>query len=98
MSTYMKIDGINGGVSAAGFTNAIQLSSIDESVKRFVSPMVAGRGSDRESSGVTYQEMEIAKPVDEASVKLYSHAHKQDAISEVKIAVTRTGSDNPEPL
>lgn len=98
MSMYLTINNINGDVTTQGFQNSILLHSVQEGMKRFISPMKSGKGTGRETSGITYQELKVLKSVDNTSVSLYTQAHKQPVIPSAKITFVRTGgTGNPQP-
>ncbi len=98
MSIYLTINGIKGDVTTQGFQGSIQLHTVQEGMKRFISPMKSGKGTGREASGVAYRELRLLKSVDNSSVPLFTQAHKQQALPNAKITFARTGgTESPQP-
>ena len=63
MSVYMKIDGINGKVTAKGHEQWIDCSSLQWGVGRAISSAV-GTSADREASKPSISEVSITKMMD----------------------------------
>jgi len=98
MSIYMQINEIKGNVTTEGFANTIEIISLSESIERYVSPMLAGRNTDRQAGSIAYQAIEIIKVVDQSSMALYSALHKSDTLATVKITFTRTHLNEITPF
>ncbi len=92
MTTYMKIDGIDGDVTAKGHENWISLNSIDFSVKRQLSTD-PGRISDRESSRPSISEITINKKMDKSSPLLFGESCVGKAKPQVTIHLCQTDSN-----
>ena len=70
MTTYMKIDGITGDVTAKGHENWIALQSMNFNVKRTLSA-TPGRLADREGTRPSISEITITKRMDKTSPHLF---------------------------
>lgn len=88
MAIYMKYAAINGDVTTTGFTQYIELNSLQWGVGRGVS-MQSGSGEGRESSLPSLSEVTVTKDYDVASPDLLKEALKGEA-KDVDIAFTRT--------
>jgi type VI secretion system secreted protein Hcp len=73
MPIYMKYDGIDGDVTAAGHEKWIELQSCQWGVGRGIS-MPTGRGANREASAPSVSEIVVTKLTDTASPKLLGAA------------------------
>lgn len=91
MAIYMKIQGIDGDVSAQGHEQWIQVSSIDFSTRRSLTAE-PGRISDREATRPNISELCITKKMDKASPLLFSESCVGKAKPEIKIDICQTGS------
>lgn len=72
MPIYMKYDGIDGQVTAAGFEKQIELQSCQMGVHRAVS--AGGHGGNREASTPSVSEIVVTKSQDGASADLFKAA------------------------
>jgi len=70
MTTYMKIDGITGDVTAKGHENWIALQSMNFNVKRTLSA-TPGRLADREGTRPAISEITLMKRMDKTSPHLF---------------------------
>lgn len=94
MPIYMKYDGIDGAVTAAGHEKWIELQSCQMGVNRHVSTPT-GRGANRESSVPTVSEIVITKEQDCASTELFKAALQGEG-KKVKIDFCKTDKDKFE--
>ncbi|MDD2860545.1 MAG: type VI secretion system tube protein Hcp [Acidiphilium sp.] len=88
MAVYMKYAAINGDVTTEGFTNYIELSSVQWGVGRGVA-MQSGSGEGRESSLPSLSEVTITKDYDISSPDLLKEALSGGA-KDVDIVFVRT--------
>ena len=95
MSAYMKIDGIDGNVTAKGLEKTIELKSANFSVKRNMNTK-PGATADREGTKPSVSEMVITKEVDSASPRLFGDATVGTTIPTVTISFVNTGKDLAE--
>jgi type VI secretion system secreted protein Hcp len=70
MPIYMKYDGIDGSVTAAGHEKWIELQSAQFGVGRGIT-MPTGRGANREASAPSVSEVVVTKMTDASSPKLF---------------------------
>jgi type VI secretion system secreted protein Hcp len=89
MPIYMKIDSINGEVTAAGYEKWIDVSSLQFGIGRAISTPVGG-GSKRESGHPSISEITLSKQFDTASIDLFSWS-TAGASKLVKIDMVQTG-------
>ena len=93
MSLYMQVSGVDGQVSAQGFSNWIELESVDLDISRHLNTQ-SGNIASREGSKPSLSEIEIKKFVDPATPDLFSNALTGKALNgDVVIAYTTTGSN-----
>lgn len=71
---YMKVEGIDGKVTADGHEKWIEVSSMSFGVGRAINSANPGNQSNRESSVPSFSEISIAKDADESSPKLFTEA------------------------
>ena len=95
MTTYMKINGIDGDVTARGHENWIELKTIDFSVTRSISTE-PGRIADREGTRPLVSEIHLTKKMDKSSPLIFSEACVGKAKPEVLIDICQT-SDSLSP-
>jgi type VI secretion system secreted protein Hcp len=95
MSAYMKIDGIDGTVTAKEFDKNIEIHSASFSVKRNMNTK-PGAVADREGTKPSMGEVVITKNVDIASPNLFGGATAGSVIPTVKISFVNTGKDLSE--
>ncbi len=89
MTIYMKINNIDGSVTAQGHEKWIEISSLRFNVSRNITTK-SGSVSDRESTKPSISEIEIVKNMDKTSPHLFSDACVGKAKS-INIDVCRTG-------
>lgn len=89
MPIYMKYDGIDGAVTAAGFEKWIELDSCQLGVNRAIS---SGARGNRESSTPSFSDISITKPQDAASTGLFTASLYGEG-KKVNIAFTKTSTD-----
>ena len=94
-TTYMKIDNINGDVTAKGHENWIALESFSFATKRLITTD-PGRIIDREGTRPTLTEVYITKKLDKSSALIFSESCVGKAKSTVKIDCCQT-SDSLTP-
>ncbi len=73
MAIYMKVDGINGDVTAKGHEKWVDCSSLQWGVGRGIGSPI-GRGVERESSAPNISEVVISKEMDASSPYLFTEA------------------------
>ena len=73
MAIFLKIDGIDGTVTAKGHEKWIDVLSVSWGVGRGISSMT-GRGKDREATAPSISEVVFSKMMDESSPKLFTEA------------------------
>lgn len=95
MAIYMKLDGINGNVTAKGYEKWIELESIDFSVSRHIDTK-PGKVTDRESTRPSVSEFSITKLMDSATPALFTEACVGKSKKTVLIHCCQTG-DNINP-
>lgn len=91
MTIYMKVNGIDGDVTAKGHENWISLQSIRFNVKRFLSTD-PGRISDREGTRPALSEIIINKKMDKSSPLLFGESCVGKAKSQIQIDICQTDS------
>lgn len=67
----MKIDGINGNVTAKGYEKWIELEELEYGLGRGITSHEAGHQSNRGASAPSFTELTITKEVDETSPNLF---------------------------
>lgn len=70
MPIYMKIDGVDGSVTAVGHEKWIELDSCQLGVNRHITSPT-GRGTNREASAPAVSEIVVTKSLDCASAELF---------------------------
>jgi type VI secretion system secreted protein Hcp len=95
MPIYMKYDGIDGSVTAAGHEKWIELQSCQLGVNRHITSP-AGRGTNREAAAPSVSELVITKTQDCASTNLF-RATLWGEGKKVKIDFCKTDKDKVEP-
>src|SRR5947209_3949800 len=95
MAIYMKVDGIDGPVTAAGYQKWIELKSCTLGVQRGIRNPT-GRGTNREASAPSVSEISINKDQDCASTSLFKAALWGEG-KKVKIDFCKTDKDKVEP-
>lgn len=95
MPIFMKYDGIDGDVTAAGHEKWIELNSLQFGANRHVTNPTAG-SSDREASAPSVSEIVVTKVTDAASTNLFRASLFGEGKS-VKIDFCKTDKDAFEP-
>lgn len=95
MPIYMKYDGIDGSVTAAGHEKWIELHSAQMGVNRHVTS-AQGRGENREAGVPSVSEIVVTKDLDAASTNLV-RASLYGEGKKVKIDFCKTDKDKFEP-
>lgn len=90
MAIYMKIDGIDGDVSAKGYEKWIEVQAMNFGVNRSINT-APGKNSDRESTKPSVGEIIVSKLADKSSPHLFSASCAGAAKKEVKIHFCKTG-------
>ncbi len=90
MALFMKINGVKGNVTSQGYEGWIQLSSMDNGIKRNMATKV-GKTADRESTTPSFQEIEITKDIDSSTPTLYQYACEGHSMTNVEIHACSTG-------
>lgn len=88
MAFYLKIKGIDGGVTAKGFEKAIELASVNFGVGRSVATKT-GAMFDRQVGTPTFRGVTITKKVDKATPYLFTKSCGDTAIDQVVIEECR---------
>ncbi|MCK4870429.1 MAG: type VI secretion system tube protein Hcp [Gammaproteobacteria bacterium] len=92
MSAYMKIQGIDGNVTAKGLEKWIEIESCDFGVKRKMNTQ-PGSVTNREGTKPSISEFTISKRVDTTSPSLFKEAAVGSTIPSVQLKFVNTGSD-----
>jgi type VI secretion system secreted protein Hcp len=71
---YMKVDGIDGNITAKGHEKWIEILDCSFGVGRGISSTSPGNQSDREAGVPSFTEVSVSKLVDETSPKLFLEA------------------------
>ena len=95
MSVYMKIDGINGPVTAKGLENYIELEGCNFGIKRQMNTK-PGSVTNREGTKPSVSEVTVTKRVDKTSPQLFKQAAVGSTIPSVEIKFVNTGADLSE--
>jgi type VI secretion system secreted protein Hcp len=95
MPIYMKIDGIDGSVTAEGHQKWIELNSCQLGTNRHVTN-ATGRGTNREASAPAVSEIVVTKMTDESSTNLFRESLWGEGKT-VKIDFCTTDKDKFEP-
>lgn len=95
MPIFMKYDGIDGDVSAAGHEKWIELQSCQFGVGRHITNP-SGKGVDREASAPALSEITVTKVTDAASSNLFRASLFGEGKT-VKIDFCKTDKDALEP-
>jgi type VI secretion system secreted protein Hcp len=94
MPIYMKIDGIDGSVTAAGHEKWIELQSCQLGTNRHIAN-ATGRGQNREASAPAVSEIVVTKDLDCASTGLFRLSLWGEG-KKVKIDFVKTDKDKFE--
>lgn len=90
MANYLKIDRIDGDVTAKGHEKWIAIESIDFEVKRILSTD-PGRIADREGTRPAFSEVTFKKKVDRSSPLLFNEACVGKAKKTIQCDICQTG-------
>jgi type VI secretion system secreted protein Hcp len=90
MPIYMKIEGIDGNVTAAGHEKWIEVSSMNFGCGRSIMSREPGHESNREASAPSISAVTVSKEMDETTPLLFTQATIGDA-KKVEIHLCRTG-------
>ena len=96
MALYLYIPGVPGSTSAKGYEQWIPVLAMNWGVERIIAT-ASGNVVDRIRSNSTGIEMEIIKPMDQASPLLFAHVWGGKAIPEVQIHACYAGADSFTP-
>lgn len=94
MAVYLKVEGIDGSVTAAGHEKWIECNSFQMGVGRAISNTV-GSLDDREASQPSISEITVTKLMDISSPMLFNEATVGKA-KKVEIHLCKTGADQIE--
>ncbi len=92
VTMYMKIDGIDGNITAKGHEKWIQIYGMGFNVARSVSSNDPGNETDREASIPSFSTIDIVKVMDETSPKLFLEVCLGGA-KKVQIHLCHTGDN-----
>ncbi len=95
MTTYLKIDGIHGDVSANGHEQWIAINTLNFHVKRALSA-TPGRLADREGTRPAISEIVLTKRMDKSSPHLFIEACSGKA-KQVQIDICQSSSSELTP-
>jgi len=95
MPIYMKVDGIDGSVTATGHEKWIELDSAQVGVNRHITNST-GRGVNREASAPSVSEIVVTKVLDDASTGLFKASLWGEG-KKVKIDFVKTDKNKIEP-
>lgn len=95
MAIYLEYDGIKGNVTAEGYKDHIEASSLQFGVRRDVS-MTPGTMSNRESSRPILDEIHFTKRVDSSAAALFKESVTGAAGKKVVVKFVRTGTEKIE--
>ncbi len=91
MAIFLKIDGIDGTVTASGHEKWVDVLSMSWGVGRGIAALT-GRGKDREATAPSISELVITKLLDESSPKWFTEACVGKGKT-VEIHVTKTDDE-----
>jgi len=92
MTIYMKVDGIDGSVTAKGFEKWIELNSFHFSTSRAIS-MEAGNASNRNHGRPSISEIVVTKMMEQSSFGLLQDALRGDKGKKVTIKIVEVAQD-----
>lgn len=92
MAIYMKIDGIDGSVTAKGFEKQIELHSFQFGVGRAIS-MDSGNAANRAHGRPSLSEITVTKNMENSSFGLLKEVLSGNAGKKVKISVVEVAAD-----
>ena len=92
MAIYMKIDGIDGHVTAKGHEKWIEIDTVNFTVNRSINTK-PGNVADRETTKPALSEIMVAKLMDKSSPHIFSETCVGKAKSKVEIHFCQTGEN-----
>lgn len=92
MTIYMKVEGIDGSVTAKGFEQWIELSSFHFATSRAIS-MEAGNTSNRSHGRPSISEIVVTKLMEQSSFGLLQDALRGDKGKKVTIKIVEVAQD-----
>jgi len=92
MAIYIEYEGIKGNVTAAGYKNHIEVSSLAFGVLRGIS-MEPGNVSNRETACPSLSQITVKKTVDSSTVSFFKESVTGATGKKVAIKFVHTGSD-----
>lgn len=90
MPIYMKVDGIDGNVTAKGHEKWIEIHSLTFGQGRGVTSSAPGQQTNREASTPSFSEVSISKDMDETTPKIFTECCIGKS-KKIEIHVCRTG-------
>jgi len=93
MSIYMQYPNSTGSVTASNFKNWVHIDDVFHGVNRGMRPTEAGRGNDRDRGNSHFHHVEITKPIDQSSAKIYQDCVTGKVVPQIKISVVKTDND-----
>ncbi|MBS7697294.1 MULTISPECIES: type VI secretion system tube protein Hcp [unclassified Chelatococcus] len=91
MSIYLKHDKIKGSVTNPEFKGALELTSVEWGVGRYIGQKV-GNSANREAGEATISEVHIRRKVDGSSPTLFEHASKIKDAFKVELIFISSGN------
>jgi type VI secretion system secreted protein Hcp len=92
MSIYMKVDGIEGSVTAKGFEKWIELNSFQFATSRSIS-METGNSANRNHGRPSISEIVVTKSMEQSSFGLLQDALRGDKGKKVTIKIVEVAQD-----
>lgn len=96
MAIYMKINEIEGHVTAKGYEKWIELNHLNFHVKRNIATH-PGKVADREFTKPNISEIQLSKYIDKTSPKLFEQTCVGKSIAKIEIHICQTGVDQISP-
>ncbi len=90
MSIYLQYPDTKGSISSKGFEGWIEIHSMQKTANRNIAPTEAGRGNDRQRGTPKFHAVQITKPIDQSSAKLYQDFATGKVAPKVLVHVTNT--------
>ncbi len=92
MAIYLEWEGIEGNVTAEGYSKHLAVDSFQFGVSRGIS-METGNAVNRESTKPNYSEVVVSKPVDNSCTSIFAEASYGSVGKKIKAKFVQTGSD-----
>lgn len=92
MAIYMKIDGIDGNVTAKGHEKWIEVNDVSFGTGRGITSAKPGNQSNREASIPSFSEVSVTKAMDETTPKLFVESCIGKA-KKIEIHLCRSGDN-----